>query len=99
MELNYLIRQLLCMVLLTLLVSCTSISGVEYPKDRVGEISVGMAGQEVKNILGEPYTIERYVGGEKWIWSYSSSREVHSFVVTVENGYVRSLSGFKDSKN
>ncbi|MBE8183072.1 MAG: hypothetical protein HAW61_06105 [Candidatus Portiera sp.] len=82
---------------LMFIASCSSISGVEYPIDRVAEVHVGMAEQDVKNILGEPYVIERYAEGEKWIWSYASRKLVHSFVVTLEDGYVRSLSGFKDT--
>lgn len=78
---------------------CSTISGGEYDHDRVDEVTVGMAGSEVKNILGEPYSIERYAEGEKWIWSYATKKDIYSFVVTVEDGYVRSLSKFRDSKS
>lgn len=82
------------------IISCAgSISGVKYPTDRTPEIYVGMEGNAVKNILGEPYAVERYAEGEKWIWSYATKKAVRSFVVTMENGRVRSLSEFKDSKN
>ena len=93
---NKVICCLLLAFSLTIISCANSISGVKYPADRTPEIYVGMEGSAVKNILGEPYTVERYTEGEKWIWSYATKREVRSFVVTVENDRVRSLSEFKD---
>ena len=55
-----------------------------------------MPTQDVLDVLGEPYIREPYIGGEKLIWSYSTKDFDHTFVVTIEEGVVRSLSEYKD---
>lgn len=88
---------LVCGLILTLSSCSTRSSGESFPHNNVTLVYVDMPAQEVLNIMGKPYTREPYIGGEKWIWSYSSKEFDHTFVVTIEDGIVRSLSEYKDS--
>lgn len=87
---------LFALILTFILVGCTAVSGLDFPRDRIGEVAVGMTSDEVKNILGEPYLVERYSQGARLIWSYSTSKIDHTFVVVIEEDEVQSLSEYKD---
>ncbi len=79
------------------LVGCAGrTSGELFPINNIKEVYVEMPAQEVLEVLGEPYIREPYIGGEKLIWSYSTKKFDHTFVVTIEEGVVRSLSEYKD---
>ena len=76
--------------------SCVTTSGATFPLESAPLITIGMDAFQVKEILGEPYIVERYTGGEKWIWVYATKEFSHSFVVTIEEEEVHSLSEFND---
>ena len=73
-------------------------SGAYFDEASTYNITVGMTDREVYALLGRPYLVETYIGGEKWIWSYSTPRLDASFVVSIEEGKVRSFSGFREEK-
>ena len=79
------------------LVGCAArTSGELFPINNITEVYVEMPVQEVLDILGEPYIREPYIGGEKLIWSYATKDFDHTFVVTIEEDVVHSLSEYKD---
>lgn len=79
------------------LLSCTTttrMSGEFFDTNLISEIKVGMSQQEVLGILGPPHVEEQYIGGTKWIWSFSTMERDHSFAVRIEEGEVLSRSGY-----
>lgn len=89
-------RLLTAVVLIGLLGACaaTRTSGELFPTERTGEVQVGMREEEVINLLGVPYVKEPYIGGAKWIWSYSTELKDHTFVVTIVDNLVASRSEY-----
>ena len=85
-----------CSFLFIFILGCTTTytSGELFPIERIEEIQVGMPQEEVLTILGAPYAEEQYIGGTKWIWSYSTVQKDHTFTVTVVEKIVASRSEY-----
>ena len=73
-------------------------SGAPFSEEDTRNVTVGMTAQEVYDLLGAPYAVETYIGGEKWIWSFSDPDLDISFVVSIEQGKVSSFSGYREEK-
>ena len=99
MTLNRLLARCALVFLLGGSIACAArISGAPFTEENMRNVTVGMTAKEVYDLLGKPYAVETYIGGEKWIWSYSDPDLDISFVVSIEKGKVRSFSGFREYK-
>lgn len=88
---------LAALVLSGFLGACATVdhtSGTSFPIERTTEVQIGMTQAELIDILGAPYAKEPYIGGTKWIWSYSTVIKDHTFVVTIVDNLVASRSEY-----
>lgn len=77
--------------------ACVTVtSGAKFPADQTEKVTIGMPAAQVKSLLGEPFIVESYSEGERWIWVYSSGHSDHAFVAAIEDGSVSSYSEYKD---
>ncbi len=86
-------------VAFSLLAACaTPTSGVYFDEENADKVEIGMSEEMVEELLGTPYLVEPYIGGEKWIWAYSTRDLDTSFAITIENDEVTSISGYHENK-
>ena len=95
------LRKFLSAVILMLFaaiwVSCVSTSGAQFPDENIYKVDIGMTADDITELLGEPYVVEKYSGGERWIWVYATKRVVYGFVAIMQGGTVSSISEYRDA--
>ena len=81
-------RQLLTIILIlaALLTSCNSKS-----IDEVRKVKVGMSGNELKYIMGEPYIVEVNSDDEEWYFNYCMNSRKMGIAVHIEKDRIVSF--------
>lgn len=78
--------------LVAVLLLAADCAGTPIHKDRVQQLRIGMTGDEVKAIMGKPYsTVSRADGVDVWVWSFGTSFGAQAVSVVFQNGKVSSV--------